>query len=72
MSVAVVIPILPYSKIVGQEHAALDEAKQVTRNHLKTVAPLALQHRRPEMAQSSQEIWNDRDRETLNQLLGSE
>lgn len=58
--------------IAARAYAALDEANQVTRNHLKTVAPLALQHRRPEMAQSNQEIWNDRDRETLNQLLGSE
>lgn len=52
--------------------AALEGASQVTRSHLKTVVPLALQHRRPQMAQSSQEIWNDQDRDTLNQFLGSE
>lgn len=52
--------------------AALEGASEVTRSHLKVVAPLALQHRRPQMAQSSQEVWNDQDRETLDQLLGSE
>lgn len=52
--------------------AALEGASQATRSHLKTVAPLALQHRRPQMAQSSQEIWHDQDRETLDQLLGNE
>jgi magnesium chelatase subunit I len=52
--------------------AALEGVSQVTRSHLKVVAPLALQHRRPQMAQSSQEVWNDQDRETLDQLLGSE
>lgn len=52
--------------------AALEGASQVARSHLKAVAPLALQHRRPQMAQSSQEIWNDQDQDTLDQLLGSE
>lgn len=58
--------------MAAQACAALEGAPQVTRNHLRMVAPLALQHRRPQMAQSSQEVWNDQDRETLNQLLGSE
>lgn len=52
--------------------AALEGESEITRSHLKAVAPLALQHRRPQMAQSSQEVWNDQDRETLDQLLGSE
>lgn len=52
--------------------AALEGASEVSRSHLKAVAPLALQHRRPQMAQSSQEVWNEQDRETLDQLLGSE
>ncbi|OLP17412.1 magnesium chelatase [Leptolyngbya sp. 'hensonii'] len=52
--------------------AALEGASEVSRSHLKAVAPLALQHRRPQMAQSSQEVWNDQDRETLDRLLGSE
>ncbi|WP_245939725.1 ATP-binding protein [Stenomitos frigidus] len=58
--------------MAAKAYAALEGASQVTRSHLKTVAPLALQHRRPQMAQSSQEIWSDQDRETLEQLLGSE
>ena len=52
--------------------AALDGETQVNRQHLQRVAPLALQHRRSEMAQSSQETWSDRDREILSGLLGSE
>lgn len=58
--------------MAAKARAALEGVSQVTRSHLKAVAPLALQHRRPQMAQSSQEVWNDRDRETLDQLLGSE
>lgn len=58
--------------MAAQACAALEGASQVARHHLKTVAPLALQHRRPQMAQSSQEVWNDQDRETLDRLLGSE
>lgn len=58
--------------MAARARAALEEASEVTRSHLKAVAPLALQHRRPQMAQSSQEVWNDQDRETLDQLLGSE
>jgi magnesium chelatase subunit I len=58
--------------MAAKAYAALEGVSQVTRSHLKAVAPLALQHRRPQMAQSSQEVWNDQDRETLDQLLGSE
>jgi magnesium chelatase subunit I len=58
--------------MAAQACAALEGASQVTRNHLRMVAPLALQHRRPQMAQSSQEVWNDQDREALDQLLASE
>lgn len=52
--------------------AALERAKQVTPKHLKTIAPLALQHRRPEMVQSHQGLWTDSDQATLDQVLGSE
>lgn len=58
--------------MAAKAYAALEGVSQVTRSHLKAVAPLALQHRRPQMAQSSEEVWNDQDRETLDQLLGSE
>ncbi|MEB3356046.1 MAG: AAA family ATPase [Synechococcales bacterium] len=56
--------------IAAQACAALDEAKEVTRRHLKRVTPLALQHRRPAMAQGSQELWTDEEQNTLDKLLG--
>lgn len=56
--------------IAAQAYAALDGDKAVTRQHLKAVAPLALQHRRPAMAQGSQEIWSDQEQGTLESLLG--
>lgn len=56
--------------IAAQACAALEEAMEVTHQHLRKVTPLALQHRRPAMAQGSQEIWTEQEQDTLNQVLG--
>jgi magnesium chelatase subunit I len=58
--------------IAARAYAALAGAKNVNRIHLKAVVPLALQHRRAEMAKSSQDSWTDIDRESLEQILGSD
>nr|WP_250565332.1 AAA family ATPase [Adonisia turfae] len=58
--------------MAAQAYAALEGDEQVTRKHIRQVAALALQHRRPEMAQSNQEIWDEQDLETLDQVLDGE
>ena len=58
--------------MAAQAIAALQGTEQVTRAHLRSVAPLALQHRRPEVAQTNHGNWNQQDEATLDQLLGSE
>jgi len=56
--------------IAAQACAALERATEVTRQHLRRVTPLALQHRRPAMAQGSKEIWAEQEQDTLDQVLG--
>lgn len=51
--------------LAARAHAALQGVSQVTTDHLKAVAPLALQHRRPEAAQS----WNEDDDTRLAEIL---
>ncbi len=58
--------------IAAQAIAALQGAEQVSTTHLRVAAPLALQHRRPEVAQTNQGNWTQQDETTLDQLLGSE
>ncbi|WP_013320646.1 AAA family ATPase [Gloeothece verrucosa] len=52
--------------------AALQGAETVNSEHIRAVVPLALQHRRPEMAQSNQGVWHDQDNETVAEILESE
>lgn len=58
--------------MAARAYAALQAAPQVTLEHLEGVAPLALQHRRPEMVQSNQTLWTDKDQMLLRKTLGSE
>jgi len=58
--------------MAAQAIAALQSMEEVTRAHLRAVAPLALQHRRPEVAQTNQGNQTQKDEITLNQVLGSE
>lgn len=56
--------------IAAQACAALEGATEVTRQHFRRVTPLALQHRRPAMAQGSQDIWTEQEQNTLDKMLG--
>lgn len=58
--------------MAAQACAALEGDEQVTREHIRSVAALALQHRRPEMAQSGQAIWDEKAQGRLKQVLGGE
>ena len=49
--------------------AALHGAAKVTPEHLQSVAPLALMHRRPEVRQRGREMWTPEDDERLAELL---
>lgn len=52
--------------------AALNGEDAVTTQHLRKVAPLALQHRRPEAAQGDRELWSPADDQRLSEVLQSE
>jgi magnesium chelatase subunit I len=49
--------------------AALEGAKEVTSTHVQTVAPLALQHRRPELGQGSWALWTAEDEAKVASVL---
>jgi magnesium chelatase subunit I len=57
--------------IAARAYAALQGHKQVTREHFRQVALLALQHRRQEMPQNNQDRLNNKDREILDSVLGN-
>ena len=52
--------------------AAWAESETVTPEHLKRVAPLVLQHRRPEFNQGEQNLWTDADDKHVEQKLSGE
>lgn len=58
--------------MAARAYAALQGEKTVSSEHLKAITPLAIQHRRLEMAQSNQGVWNEGDRDTLEQILDSD
>lgn len=55
--------------LAARAYAALSNDKEVSRDHVKAVASLALQHRRPEVSQSGRELWTVDDDERLAELL---
>ncbi|NEP56899.1 MAG: AAA domain-containing protein [Symploca sp. SIO2G7] len=58
--------------LAARAHAALHGKEQVTNQHVAAVAPLALQHRRPEVLQSNQMSWSDEDEERVKEILSGE
>lgn len=55
--------------LAARANAALRGELQVVPNDLKTVAPMALQHRRPEVLQRGRELWSQEDDERLAAIL---
>jgi magnesium chelatase subunit I len=55
--------------LAARAMAALEGEKEVNSDHLRKVAPLALQHRRREFLQSGQWIWTPEDDDRLAKLL---
>ena len=49
--------------------ASLQGSTDVSLENVKSVAPMALQHRRPDVLQRGHEIWTPADDELLNQVL---
>lgn len=55
--------------LAARAYAALQGAKQVSKAHIQIVAPLALQHRRPETVHSQQTLWRLEDEQQVSELL---
>jgi magnesium chelatase subunit I len=55
--------------MAARAYAAKENQPEVTREHLAVVAPLALQHRRPAMAQSNDLGWTHKDDFLVKQVL---
>jgi magnesium chelatase subunit I len=51
--------------------AARSGAKKVTAEHVRKVAPLALQHRRSGVAQADGALWGPAQKAVLDEVLGS-
>ncbi len=58
--------------MAARAYAAKKNHPAVTREHLATVAPLALQHRRSAIAQSHEMGWTTKEDALVNQVLGRE
>lgn len=58
--------------LASRAYAALVGAKKVTNDHVAKVARLGLQHRRPEVLQSNQMLWSDKDDEQVTKILNSD
>ena len=58
--------------LAARADAALDGAEQVEIRHVQAVASLALQHRRPEVAQGGIADWTDEDKAATAKLLSDE
>lgn len=56
--------------LAARAYAAFGGAKQVTNDHVAKVARLALQHRRPEVLQSSQTPWSEEDDKQVIEIMG--
>jgi magnesium chelatase subunit I len=55
--------------LAARAAATLDGAPEVTTKHVAEVAPLALQHRRPELSQGGWAQWSDEDDATAAGIL---
>jgi magnesium chelatase subunit I len=55
--------------MAARAYAAREGHKQVTIDHLRTVAPLALQHRRPEARELNRLLWGDDEAKRLAEPL---
>lgn len=58
--------------LAARAYAALQSEKQVTLDHVRAVAAMALQHRRPEASQGNEVIWTNADSEQVASVLGLE
>jgi magnesium chelatase subunit I len=58
--------------LAARAYAALQGEKQVTLDHVRSVATMALQHRRPEASQGNEVTWNSADSEKVVSVLGLE
>lgn len=58
--------------LAARAYAARQGAKTVGEQHVKAVARLALQHRRPEMQQGNQAAWNEDDDQRVEKILSSD
>jgi magnesium chelatase subunit I len=57
--------------LAARARAALNGAKKVSLDDLKLVAPLALQHRRPEVLQRGRELWTSEDDRRMEEILSN-
>jgi magnesium chelatase subunit I len=55
--------------MAARAYAAKENQSKVTPEHVAKVAPLALQHRRPEMTQSNEAAWTPDDDATVQTVL---
>ncbi|MEL7353942.1 MAG: AAA family ATPase [Cyanobacteria bacterium P01_A01_bin.116] len=55
--------------MAARAYAAREGAPEVLPEHVEKVAVLALQHRRPAMAQSNEAVWTAKEDETVQQVL---
>lgn len=58
--------------LAARAYAASKGAKTVVDQHVKVVARLALQHRRPEMQQGNQAAWSPEDDQRIEKILSSD
>ena len=55
--------------MAARAYASLKGNKRATINHVKKVAKLALQHRRPEVAEIERELWNPEDNMRVEEII---
>lgn len=58
--------------LAARAYAALQGETQVTIDHVRSLAAMALQHRRPEASQGNEVIWTNADSEQVASVLGLE
>ena len=58
--------------LAARAYGALQGERQVTNDHVRAVAAMALQHRRSEASQGNEVIWTSADSEQVASVLGLE
>ncbi|WP_162615637.1 hypothetical protein [Pseudanabaena sp. ABRG5-3] len=58
--------------LAARAYAALHGEKQVTHDHVRSVAAMALQHRVPKASQDNEVNWTNADSEKVASVLGLE